>query len=1306
MSELLDKIIEAKGVLGDRQAEIIAEGYPLEEWNPEKGSAKSIFNANDNTPSMMWMKKDYYFKDFSTGKVFGILDYYMYKFHEPYMKSVKRLLDETGVKYSSSLFNFVSTTEQKDYFKNFRYPHAENDISGVALEYMAKRGISEDTCRYVGLGCDHNGNVAYQFHDLTGKVVTVKYRPSHAVKHGEPKYFYQKNADTCPILYNIDRIDPTKPVLITEGMCFPGDAEVMTADGWVRLDKYNDTEVMQVNSDGSCEFAMPIAKIAHEYNGEFVVTDRGGNYYSATTSDHNIVVNTCGTLVKRKVGDMPNSIEGTIPTTAIYCGGDGIDLSDDEIRLFVAFSADGCYNNASYYVKSNKKRIRFIFAKKRKFDRLKEILERIGVEYTETKHEYDRYTTGIKYYIGFEDKKKYLNKVFPWQWIKDMTKHQREVFLDELCFWDGYKFNNRNMGEYYSEIKSNVDFVQAMCHTSGFMATIKHRKDREKNCSVSMLYSKNHVSWQNMWSSGSAKRIKYSGMVYCLTVPSGMLVVRQNEKIAVTGNCDAMACIEAGFKNVVSIPSGANDDNWINFNYEFLDQFEDIILWFDNDDAGESGMKKAIPRLGEYRIKIVKPTEDDEEAVYNYYHSFNENVDIRKTDANNVLLACGSARILALINSAEEIPMESVIDLMDVEEFDIEQTEYIPSGINSLDRQIYGFIDGTLNIWTAYSGCVDCDTEFFDGTKWKRIADFQNGDKVLQYNDDGTAELVTPSVFHKYKCDYLWHFKTKYGINQCLSEEHNVYYLNQDGKLMSLPFAEVKRRHESNKEGFTGRFIKAFNYGGVGIGLSDAEIKLMCAVICDGTFTHNKTNLCRFHLKKDRKKVEVRKIFSECGIEYTERESSANGYTDFYFYAPRREKEFTDYWYNCSHEQLKVICDNIMFWDGSVDKVGRMRFSTSVKVNADFVQFAYTSCGYRATIRVNDRSGQKYFTCGKWYTRKSCEYYVSISTRTTASMSCSSAENKAKIEKYETKDGFKYCFTVPSHKWIMRRGNDIVVTGNCGKTTMISQTVVLEAIDKGNTVFWFNAESTTSQMLNWVLAQAAGRQHSVEYTGANGFQFYKPTPQATQAIKQYYAKKIFVYDNLLLSNPDMVFNKMKEVYKRFGTKVFVLDNWLCLNFRGISDTEVTGIQVDFMNKLIHFTKQNGLEVHLVCHPRKQQAGIPLSEYEILGTSNIVNMADRIYGLEKVWDNDLKAQGYDRQFTVFKDRTLGIHGERIGLRYDRVTRRLYGDGDDKFKQYSWDKGLIRYNSPIFGKNGLLVGDRVLDYEQAAANNTPY
>ena len=987
MSELLDKIIEAKGILGDKQAEIIAEGYPLQDWCPEKGSAKSIFNQNDNTPSMMWMKKDYYFKDFSTGKVFGILDYYMYKYNEPYMKAVKRLLDETGVSYNPSLISSSSSNEQKEKFKNYRFPREDPPIHGKALEYMERRHISADTCRYVGLGSDARDNVSIPYRDIYGRTVVVKYRPSHAIKHGMPKYFYQKDADVCPILFNIDKIDISRPLLLVEG---------------------------------------PM---------------------------------------------------------------------------------------------------------------------------------------------------------------------------------------------------------------------------------------------------------------------------------------DAMACIEAGYTNVASIPSGAADDNWIGFNYEFLDQFQDIILWFDNDEAGEIGVKKAIPRLGEYRIKIVKPIEEDEEAVCKYYKQANDKLDIRKTDANNILVACGAARVLALINSAEEIPMESIVDLMQAEEFDIEKTEYIPSGISSLDKQIYGFVEGTLNIWTAYSGCVDCDTEFFDGYEWKRIADYQEGDKVLQYNDDGTAELVMPLAYHKLKCESMWHFKTKYGLDQCLSDEHNVYYLNDSGNLVSKTFREIREIHERNKSGFGGKFLRTFKFSGNGIDLSDAEIKLMCAVICDGSFNKTGSNRCRFHLKKDRKKNKLREILAECGINHKEHEFRTDGYTDFYIYAPRKEKEFTPYWYQCTNEQLQVVCDNILFWDGSVDSSGRRRFSTTVKSTADFVQFAFTACGHSVSITEYNRVGQKYQTAGCEYTRKSVEYSVLISDRKTSRMlNCNG--NKIKIEPYRTLDGFKYCFTVPSHKWIMRRNNRIVVSGNCGKTTMLSQVAVLEAIDKGESVFWFNAESTTNQMLNWILSQAAGRQHCVEFTGANGFKYYKPTPQATDAIKRYYQGKIFVYDNLLLSNPNMVFDKMKYMYKKRGTRVFVIDNWLCLNFRGISDTEVTGIQVDFMNKLIHFTKQNGLEIHLVCHPRKAQAGVPLSEYEILGTSNIVNMADRIYGLEKTWDNDLKALGYDRQFTVFKDRVLGTHGERIGLKYDRVTRRLYGQGDDKYRRYSWDDGSIKYPSPYFGKNGILVGDRVLDYEREREENTPY
>jgi twinkle protein len=88
--------------------------------------------------------------------------------------------------------------------------------------------------------------------------------------------------------------------------------------------------------------------------------------------------------------------------------------------------------------------------------------------------------------------------------------------------------------------------------------------------------------------------------------------------LIVEGYNDCLACIEAGYTNVVSIPGGADDDNWIRFNYSWLEQFEEITLWFDNDNAGDAGTKKVLPRLGEYRCKIVKPLSEDEDAVEKY----------------------------------------------------------------------------------------------------------------------------------------------------------------------------------------------------------------------------------------------------------------------------------------------------------------------------------------------------------------------------------------------------------------------------------------------------------------------------------------------------------------------------------------------------------------------------------------------------------------------------------------------------------------------------------------------------------------
>ena len=401
-------------------------------------------------------------------------------------------------------------------------------------------------------------------------------------------------------------------------------------------------------------------------------------------------------------------------------------------------------------------------------------------------------------------------------------------------------------------------------------------------------------------------------------------------------------------------------------------------------------------------------------------------------------------KIAENLKRLKDAPSKTKFDRKECEKI-IEEVEK-EQGYTYTDEQkkaIWMILDNNVSILAGGAGCVDKDTEFFTGTEWKKISEYQEGDKVLIYHEDGTATLEEPSRYIKLPCDQLWLVKSDRSVNMCLSEEHQVYYMTSKGNLYHKSFQEVKEAHERTAYGFNGSFYTSFIADGPGIDLTDAEIKVMLAVIADGSFMPRKDNkpYCRFHIKKDKKKIELKKILEEAGIEYRTHESAAKGYLDFYCFAPRREKEFSDYWYQCSQRQLQLICDNVLQWDGTIS-ANRMSFSANNKKNADFVQYAFTACGYRASVSSGDRTGKKYLTCGKQYTRKSAEYRVTITKQNMVTIASHPQYNrKVPIVPYPTLDGYKYCFTVSTHMWIMRRGGRIVVTGNCGKSTTLKPVV-------------------------------------------------------------------------------------------------------------------------------------------------------------------------------------------------------------------------------------------------------------------------
>lgn len=272
-------------------------------------------------------------------------------------------------------------------------------------------------------------------------------------------------------------------------------------------------------------------------------------------------------------------------------------------------------------------------------------------------------------------------------WFKDYKypHPEKEPTEDNVIKYLGYRGISKNTIE-YAGIKEdeygNIAFEYRDLDNE--LLAVKYKPSRKvKNGEPKMWFQKDASTVPILW---NVKKLDF-------TKP---LVISE-------GEIDALSIIESGYNNVCSIPNGAGSISWIEFNFDFLENFNSIILWFDNDKAGEEGLKKTASRLGEYRCKIVKPKIDDEDKVEEYYSSHGR-MGVRKTDANNILITCGKERVIDLINRAEEVPVKNLKYLMDCEVLDLKDVEKFTTGLQSLDNILYGSLMSTLTIYTGVAG--------------------------------------------------------------------------------------------------------------------------------------------------------------------------------------------------------------------------------------------------------------------------------------------------------------------------------------------------------------------------------------------------------------------------------------------------------------------------------------------------------------------------------------------------------------------------------------------------------------------------
>ena len=162
------------------------------------------------------------------------------------------------------------------------------------------------------------------------------------------------------------------------------------------------------------------------------------------------------------------------------------------------------------------------------------------------------------------------------------------------------------------------------------------------------------------------------------------------------GEVDALSLYEAGVHNVVSVPCGCNNMEWITTCWEWLENFNEIILFGDSDEPGMEMVTTLMKRLGEDRCQIPK---EYPELVFN-----GKDYNRICKDANEILCCYGPEGLKAIVDACEPAPIKGVLDVSTITYIDPATVPKIMTKIPALDNMIGGLEEAGVTILSGKRG--------------------------------------------------------------------------------------------------------------------------------------------------------------------------------------------------------------------------------------------------------------------------------------------------------------------------------------------------------------------------------------------------------------------------------------------------------------------------------------------------------------------------------------------------------------------------------------------------------------------------
>lgn len=177
----------------------------------------------------------------------------------------------------------------------------------------------------------------------------------------------------------------------------------------------------------------------------------------------------------------------------------------------------------------------------------------------------------------------------------------------------------------------------------------------------------------------------------------GMDLAAFNKPLFITeGEIDAMSLYEAGVTNVVSVPCGCNNLEFVNLCWDWLEKFQQIVLFGDGDEPGVEMVSTLMKRLGEDRCMIA--------PEYPELLIDGERGGRPCKDANEILYAYGKDGLREVADSCEPAPIKGVLNLADVTMIDPTTKPRIFTRIPALDHAIGGLAEGSVTVFSGKRG--------------------------------------------------------------------------------------------------------------------------------------------------------------------------------------------------------------------------------------------------------------------------------------------------------------------------------------------------------------------------------------------------------------------------------------------------------------------------------------------------------------------------------------------------------------------------------------------------------------------------